>query len=126
MKQPELETLPSILNDPSLLLSQIRRFVAQCMVLLEEGGQPELMGLDDQVKILCEHVAKMDLKEAEILSPKMGSLIAELDQLAKMISKERALVMEQLNELHQQQKAFSAYSRASITRPTESSESAGE
>lgn len=117
MELPKLETLPGILNDPHLLLSQIRRFTAQCIKVLDAGEQPDLMGLDDQVKILCSHVSKMELKDAEAMQPKMDSLVAELDQLAKAIGRERALVAEQLNDLNRQRQALGAYKKVDASVP---------
>jgi hypothetical protein len=117
IEHPKLETLPSILNDSHLLLVQVRRFVTQCIAVLDAGEQPDVMGLDDQVKILCGHIAQMSVEEAAKMRPKMDSLIDELDQLSQALSKERALVKEQLNDLTRQQQAMAAYQRVNGSVP---------
>lgn len=114
---PTLETLPSITENPSLLLGQIRHFVSECRKLLEEGGDPELTGMDDQVRFLCAQIKKMEPEESDQIRPKLDSLVEELDDLAQALQKQRQLVLEQLEELNRQQKASAAYQKASAGTP---------
>ncbi len=112
---PKLEILPTITSNPVLMLGQIRHFVTQCRKLLEEGGEPELAGMDDQVKELCKLIKTLDSKDAQQLRPRMESLVEELDELAYALTKQKDLVMAQLEELNKQQKANTAYQRVGAT-----------
>lgn len=115
MEHPTLENSPEILDNPESLLAAIRRYVVLCLRYLEAGHTPMMEGLDAQVKMLCAQVEKMEAKTAEMLRPKMDSLVAELDDLAKALNEERVGVVEQLNDLGRQQQGLTAYQRASVT-----------
>lgn len=114
---PTLETLPSITGNPALLLGQIRHFVSECRKLLEEGGEPEITGMDEQVKFLCDQIKKMPAEESDQLRPKLDSLVVELDELSLALQKQRQIVLEQLEELNRQQKANAAYQKAGAGAP---------
>jgi hypothetical protein len=114
---PKLDTLQSILQDPPLLLSQLRRFVTQCCTLLEEGGQPELKGLDDHVRILCDHINAMPSNEADKFRPKLESLVAELNGLSQLLDAQKGDIVEQLANLSRQRQAHAAYERVNTSVP---------
>jgi hypothetical protein len=122
MTQPTLETLPNILFDPELLLGQLRQFVGRCRSLLEDGTEVELTGLDDQVRLLCEHIRGMEHEDAQQLRPKMQSLVEELDLLSTALLKQKAAVSAELAELSRQRNANAAYQRVESSVPRDEDE----
>lgn len=112
---PKHEVLPAITGDPKLLLGQIRRFVIECRKLLSEGEEPDLTGMDDQVRMLCGHIKQMAPSDAEQLRPRLDSLVQELDELSVALTKQKELVLSQLQELNRQHQANTAYQKAGAT-----------
>ncbi len=106
-----------IMEDPQMLLGQIRHFANQCCKLLEEGQEVDVTGLDAQVQKLCTRVNAMPVEEAMKLRPKMDSLIEELDALSEALENQKALIKAQLNDLVRQQKAHVAYQTADASAP---------
>jgi len=112
---PKQEILSTITGDPKLLLGQIRHFVMECRKLLDDGGEPDLNGMDDQVRKLCGRIKQMAPADAEQLRPRLDSLVQELDELARALTRQKEIVLAQLQELNRQHQANTAYQKAGAT-----------
>ncbi len=126
MEAPKLETLQSIIDDPAILLGQIRHFAHRCRAVLEEGGEVDLAGMDAQVQVLCKQVDNMPLAEGLKFRPKLDSLINELDDLAVELENQKIIIHAQLNDLVKQQKANQAYQKVESSVPIAPTEEAQE
>lgn len=117
MEPNNFEILPTLSDDPHKLLGQIRHFVMRCHSVLKEGKEPNLIGMESQVKILCDQIHALEVEEAQQLRPRLDSLVEELDELTLALKKQKELVQRQLEELTRQHRASNAYQKVGASVP---------
>lgn len=107
------------------LIRQMQDFMAHCYALMQQGQEPDLTGLDDQVELLCHGIATMNEEESARLRPKLDTLVEELTALGNQLQAQKDDLSRQLGALNNQKQAHNAYQRATASVPGVSS-SAGE
>ena len=117
---------PELLEDPDYLINKIRAFMEDCRKLLEEGNEVSVVGLDDQVKELCDVLNAMPVREGDKFEPKLQTLIDELDALGNALMAQRDAIRAELAGLNQQQKAATAYQKAATHHPLKPEDGNGE
>jgi len=94
------------------LIREIQEFMATCAALMEQGKEPDMSGLDDQVEKLCLGIAAMDDDEADRMRPKLDTLVEELTVLGNKLEEMKESLGKQLGSLNNQKQAHNAYQRA--------------
>lgn len=116
MEKPP-ENIPEIVEDPQLMLRQIRSFIQECENVVARGEAPDLEGLDAQVAELCRGIEEMAPAEYEKMKPKLESLSQELTGLGRELEKQKRDIEIQIASLAQQQKANVAYQKTGASVP---------
>lgn len=109
-------------EDPNHVIAQIQEFMKRCAVLLEEGKEPDLSGLDVQVEALCQAIANMSYEESDRMRPRLETLVQQLGELGRSLQEQKDALSQQLGALNNQKQAHSAYQRAHASGSKPSSE----
>ncbi len=66
-------------------VQRIIDYVRDCEVRATRGEVLELQGLDQNVLIVCNKIAGLDVPHSKVVEPMMATLIEELDNLASTL-----------------------------------------
>jgi hypothetical protein len=97
------------------LFGEISRYINDSRAMLEKGRFLELVGLDEQVQLLCEAVLKLSQQEKSIYADKLEQIVKDLDALAEEMHRQKALVAGELSGMSTHRKANIAYQQADAT-----------
>lgn len=115
-----------VIEDPQFLIGKIRQFMRRCEEALDVNQQPDLTGLDEQVRELTESMNHLPVQELKTMKPKLDELMQELNVLGKKLSEQRDAIRNHMQGLNHQQHANSAYAKAQASAPTTASTEEGE
>jgi predicted nucleic acid-binding Zn-ribbon protein len=117
MKEDKPQTPPRKTSNPNRLLAELQAFIKRCHDLLDEGKEPDLTGMDEQVDRVCKAIMEMPGDQAEKMTQKMENVARELSQLGDELDRKKKQINDQMNSLSQQQQANTAYKNAGKTVP---------
>lgn len=90
-------------------LTGISAIISAARGMVNDGKSVNLQPLEAEMRRLCASIESMPRPDAQILEPKLLSLIDELDKLFTAIAGKRNALKEQINDLSLRDRAVSAY-----------------
>jgi hypothetical protein len=90
-------------------LTGISSIISAARGMVNDGKAVNLQPLEAEMRRLCASIEGMPRPDAQILEPRLLSLIDELDKLFTAIAGKRAALKEQINDLSLRDRAVSAY-----------------
>jgi len=90
-------------------LTGISAIISAARGMVNDGKAVNLQPLEAEMRRLCASIEVMPRPDAQVLEPKLLSLIDELDKLFTAIAGKRAALKEQIQDLSLRGRAVNAY-----------------
>lgn len=90
-------------------LTGISAIISAARGMVNDGRAVNLQPLEAEMRRLCSSIDSIPRTDAQILEPKLLSLIDELDKLFTAIAGKRDSLKEQITDLSLRDRAVSAY-----------------
>lgn len=102
------------MNSPDKILSQLKIDIDNAMQELSEGKLVDMQLIDDNVKVFCESIRKLDGESARAYIPKLSELIEHITYITDRLGYKRDNVEKSMDGNISRQKAHNAYNSTSI------------